>query len=110
MPCEDVIHDLGGEEVRHPEEHAGHDHKPDDDPSGLHHLPTVRPLYSLELAPASLKEVDQALAGPSTPLRGPSPSRRRGQHLPLLVLIDLDSDAPREHSRKVGALAEPSVG
>ena len=63
MTCEDVIHDLRGEEVRHAEEHAGHDHKPDHDSGGLHHLAAVRPLYSVELAPASFEEVDQPVAG-----------------------------------------------
>ena len=47
--------------------HAGDDHKPDHHPSGLHHLPAIGPLYPLELAPASLQEVDQAIAGDSAP-------------------------------------------
>ena len=36
---------------------AGDDHEADDDRSGLADLPTIRPLYSLQLAPASSQEV-----------------------------------------------------
>src|ERR1700759_594745 len=60
---EDELDDLRGDEVSNAQERAGDDHEPDDHSGGLHHLPTVRPLYSLKLAPASLKEVDKAASG-----------------------------------------------
>jgi hypothetical protein len=47
MTRKDVIHQFGGEEVRHSEEHAGDDHEPDHHTGGLYHLPAIRPLYSL---------------------------------------------------------------
>jgi hypothetical protein len=58
------LDDLVRDEVGHSQKHAGDDDEADDHPSGLHHLPTVRPLYPLKLAPASLKEMNQATAGP----------------------------------------------
>ena len=86
---------FAGEEIRHAEEYAGHDHKPDHDPSGLHHLPAIRPLYSLQLAPASLKEVDQAAAGVPAGLVA---RRRAGARRELvagigrLVLVGVDPE------------------
>jgi phosphoenolpyruvate carboxylase len=38
---------------------TGDDDEPDDDPRGLHHGAAIGPLYPLQLAPASLEEVDQ---------------------------------------------------
>src|SRR5947209_12601068 len=76
LPGQDEIHKVPGQGVGHAEEDARHDHEPDDDPRGLHHLAAVRPLYSLELAPASSQEVDQASARRLT-LRGGGAARHR---------------------------------
>ena len=46
-----------------PRKSAGDDHEPDHDSGGLHHLATVRPLYPLQLAPASLQEARSAGRG-----------------------------------------------
>ena len=63
---------LPASESATPRIHAGDDHEPDHDPRGLHHLPAIGPLYPLQLAPASLQEVDQAVAGVSALCRRPS--------------------------------------
>src|SRR6185437_5602869 len=57
---EDELDDLRRKEVGNAQERAGDDNEADHDSGGLHHLPAVRPLYSLQLAPASLKEVHDA--------------------------------------------------
>src|SRR5205085_7246030 len=51
-----------GEVVRKAEEGAGDDHEANGDRCGLANLPTIRPLYSLQLAPASSQEGGQAVA------------------------------------------------
>jgi hypothetical protein len=56
---EDELDELGGDEVGHAKEYTGDDHEPDHDPGRLHHLPAVRPLYPLQLTPASPEELDQ---------------------------------------------------
>src|SRR5689334_14667972 len=57
---EDELHDLLGDPVSRAEEQPGNDHKPDDHAGGLHYLPPIRPLYSLQLVPAALQESAQA--------------------------------------------------
>ena len=57
---EDELDELGGDEVGHAEVDTGDDHEADHDAGRLHHLPAVRPLYPLQLAPASPEELDQA--------------------------------------------------
>jgi hypothetical protein len=74
LSLEDELDDLVGDEVSHTQEDTGDDHKADHDPRGLHDLPSVWPLYPLELSPASLKEMDQAAADPGPPPRVRSPS------------------------------------
>ena len=73
---------FGGDDVGHAEIDAGHDHEPDHDPGGLHHLPAIWPLYPLELSPASLQEADQpdadqARRARSGTARQPSAGRAR---------------------------------
>jgi len=65
-------HPVGGAEVE-----AGDDNEADHDSGRLHHLATVRPLYPLQLAPASLKEVYEAVAGDGPGLAG---GRSRDRH------------------------------
>src|ERR1700729_3423396 len=60
---EDEGDDLAGELIGNAEINAGDDHEPDHDSRCLHHLPTIGPLYPLELSPASLQEVEQAASG-----------------------------------------------
>src|SRR6185312_2051381 len=62
---DDEVDDLAGDVVGQAEECAGDDHEAYDDRCRLADLPTIRPLYSLELAPASSQEVEDpvALAG-----------------------------------------------
>src|ERR1035437_10039517 len=67
---QDEIDELAGKEVSQAEIHAGDDHEPNDDPGGLHHLPTIGPLYPLQLATASLEEVYEAVAPPRDRGRG----------------------------------------
>src|SRR5436853_296734 len=75
---QDVVHYVPGGPVGNPEEDAGDDDEADHDPGGLHHLLAIRPLYSLELPPASLQEVDQAVArGRPLGTCGSGSSRRR---------------------------------
>ena len=51
-----IVDDLAGDEVRQAEEGAGDDDEAYGDRCGLADLPTIRPLYSLQLAPASSQE------------------------------------------------------
>jgi hypothetical protein len=61
---QDEIHEPSCDCVGEAEINAGHDHEPDHDPGGLHHLPAIWPLYPLKLAPASLQEADQTVDQP----------------------------------------------
>ena len=84
-------------EVGHAEEHAGDDHEPDHDPGGLHHLPTVRPLYPLQLAPASLQEVHQPASAPRARRRS---SRSCGTSPPPLPETAVAATARRRRRRR----------
>ena len=97
--------DLVGDEVGHPQEHAGDDDEADDHPSGLHHLPTVRPLYSLKLAPASLEEVDQPRGDV---LAGRMGGRRGGQL--LAVAVASATASPRSPPASAAATAHGLLG
>src|SRR5207248_1715917 len=74
---QDEGNDLLGDEIRQSEERRADDHEPDDDSGGLHHLTAIGPLYSLQLAPASLQEGDQPAEDPAPRGLGVSRSGRR---------------------------------
>jgi hypothetical protein len=59
LPVYDEVDDLVRNQVGDAEEDRRHNHEPDHDAGGLHYLTSVRPLYPLELAPASLQEGEQ---------------------------------------------------
>ena len=62
--------------------HPGHDHESDHHAGGLHHLPTIGPLYPLKLGPAAPQERHQPRERP-TPC-GPERRRGRGGHFARL--------------------------
>jgi hypothetical protein len=57
---DDQMDNLAGHEVCDPEEGTGNDDETQHDAGGLKHLLAVRPLYSLQLAPAPTQEAGHA--------------------------------------------------